>query len=87
MITIGYKATNEDKEGRLVRLIEEIDKVVYGHNISQINDLPEEEVIIEILGLFPKPQKNKFNILHSTIFCLDAYSENDSPSWHLGNII
>ena len=87
MITIGYKATNEDKEGRLDRLVEEIDKVVYGHNISQINDLPEEEVIIEPFGQFPKAQKNKCNILHSTIFCLDAYSENDSPSWHPGNII
>ena len=86
MITIGCKTSSEDKEGRLVRLIEEIDKVVYGHNISQINDLPEEEVIIEILGQFPKLQKNKCNTLHSTIFCLDAYSENDSPSWYLGNI-
>ena len=50
MITIGYKATNKDKEGRLDRLIEEIDKVVYAHNISQINDFPEEEVIIELSG-------------------------------------
>ena len=50
MITIGYKATNKDKEGRLDRLVEEIDKVIYGHSISQINDLPEEEVIIEPFG-------------------------------------
>ena len=83
MITIGYKATNKDKEGRLDRLIEEIDKIVYGHNISQINDFPEEEVIIELSGQFPKAQKNKCNTLHRTVFCLDAYSENRSP----GNII
>ena len=49
MVTIGCKTSSEDKEGRLDRLVEEIDKVVYGHNISQINDLTEEEVIIEIL--------------------------------------
>ena len=50
MVTIGCKTSSEDKEGRFDWLIEEIDKVVYGHNISQINDLPEEEVIIELSG-------------------------------------
>ena len=50
MITIGCKTSSKDKEGRLDWLIEKIDKIVYGHNISQINDLPEEEVIIEPFG-------------------------------------